>query len=574
MHYFTSSMHSVNALQRVLHSNSGLLAHCHRASLLLVACAVLLAACGTRSAAAPTARPAVPVSVAAQPLRDAVQPCSNGFVAHALDHRTTVAELPITQFAGNGAGLAIGDLNDDGLPEIVLANLDGPNTILWNQGQLRFRTERLEGSDSRAAAIVDVDGDGRLDIVFTRRHAGPLYLHNQDGTHFAATPFAVRVPVYSMNWGDLDGDNRLDFVGATYDAELEQTQGIQFFTNHDGGVYIYHQRGATFEHERLSDKAQALAIALPDLNGDGRPDVLVGNDFAMPDAAWQHADSGWQPTQPFATMTENTMGFDQGDVDNSGRLALFATDMKPLDQSITTLAKWLPMMQKMELPTSSTDPQRAENMLQAPDANGRYRNQGYARMIDATGWSWSGKFGDLDNDGFLDLYIVNGMISRGLFGHLPNDELVEPNQAFRNDGCGGFQRAPQWQLGATASGRGMSMADLDGDGDLDIVVNNLQSPAQLFENRLCGGTSLEVDLRWPASGNTRALGARAVLETSSGSYIRDVRAISGYLSGDSAQLHFGVPSGAQLQRLSILWPDGTQSAVAAPRARTRLLITR
>ena len=137
-----------------------------------------------------------------------------------------------------------------------------------------------------------------------------------------------------------------------------------------------------------------------------------------------------------------------------------------------------------------------------------------------------------------------------------------------------FAPAPEWGLGSTASGRGMSMADLDGDGDLDIVVNNLQSPAQLFENRLCGGAGLAVDLRWPGSQNTRAIGAQLALHTSAGTYYRDVRAGSGYLSGDPAQMHFGLPADAALQRLEIRWPDGRISSVDAPTAQTSLIITR
>ena len=120
----------------------------------------------------------------------------------------------------------------------------------------------------------------------------------------------------------------------------------------------------------------------------------------------------------------------------------------------------------------------------------------------------------------------------------------------------------------------MSMADLDNDGNLDIVVNNFMQPAELFENRLCGGSSLEVDLRWPASGNTYAIGAQLVLNTSTGTYRRDVRANSGYLSGDPSQVSFGFPTGAKLMRLDIMWPDGKVSTIAPLVPHQLLTVTR
>ena len=144
----------------------------------------------------------------------------------------------------------------------------------------------------------------------------------------------------------------------------------------------------------------------------------------------------------------------------------------------------------------------------------------------------------------------------------------------RNVGNGFFRPAPEWQLGSTASGRGMSMADLDGDGDLDIVVNNLRQPAQLFENRLCGGQSLLVDLRWPGSANTHAIGAELTLKTSNGTMTRDVRSGSGYLSGDPSRTHFGVPAGASTQSLEIRWPDGVLATVRDLQLNTLLTVTR
>jgi hypothetical protein len=160
------------------------------------------------------------------------------------------------------------------------------------------------------------------------------------------------------------------------------------------------------------------------------------------------------------------------------------------------------------------------------------------------------------------------------FPRLRNHELVEENQAFRNDGYGKFVRMPEWGLGSTRSGRGMSIADLNGDGRLDIVVNNVNGGVQLFENQLCGGSSLQVDLFWPASHNTRAIGSMLILSTDTANFYRDVKAASGYLSGDPARVHFGFPEDARLRQLQIRWPDGAISLVNAPISNSILEVTR
>ena len=539
---------------------------------------LLLAGCGgaTPGNTIPPA-PEIPVRVAAQALAQP-QACTGAFVPSALDYTTTSAGK-IAVYEANGAGLAIDDLDADGRLDIVMANLDGPNAILWNQGDFHFRREDLSFGKSRAAAIVDVDADGKPDIVFTRRFEKPAYLRNtgKPGAQrfTVGTLPGVNNPFYSMTWGDLDGDGALELIAGSYDTEMLKQAGPIFEQQGGGvGVFVYRRQGDTFEAQRLADAADALAIALPDLDGDGRADIVVGNDFNRPDYAWVQQNGGWRTVTPFGYTSENTMSLDVGDVDNNGRPEIFATDMKPADKDLATMARWLPMMKLMTKPLTSLDPQHVENTLQVSDGSGHWSNQGYERFVDSSGWSWSGKFGDLDNDGFLDIYVVNGMIAAGLFDHLPNHELVEPNMAFRNDGRGSFSIMSTWGLGSLSSGRGMSMADLNNDGKLDIVVNNLQSPAQVFENRLCGGAGLAVDLYWPASQNTRAIGAQLALHTSAGNYYRDVRAVSGYLSGDPARIHFGLPPDATVQRLEIRWPDGKVSNIASPAAQTSIIVTR
>ncbi|MCA9893312.1 MAG: CRTAC1 family protein [Anaerolineae bacterium] len=518
----------------------------------------------------------VPVTVEYISPPDTTLQCSGQFVAHTLDHVTTVPSgQDVRQFEANGSGLAINDLDNDGDLDVVLGNHAGMNTILWNEGDLDFRTERLDFGMSRGVNIIDIDADGWNDLFFTRIASAPNYYRNQgDGTFMLEVLPYIAEPLYSTSWADLDYDGDLDLVGGTYDAELLNTIGQEFMLSGRGGVYYYENDAGYFRPQRLAQEAQALALILADTNEDGRLDIVVGNDFAVPDYIWLNTENGWVSDEYFENTTYSTMSYDFGDLNNDGTTEFFSTDMKPYATDDTTTAAWQPLMDDMmDDPHPVGDPQVMQNVLQVTSADG-FLNRATGWGIDATGWSWSSKFGDLDQDGFLDLYIVNGFIEQTMFAHLPQHELVEENQAFRNRNGQGFQPMPGWGLASTYSGRAMSMADLDGDGDLDIVVNNLRGPAQLFENQLCSGRSLEVDLHWPNSENPSAIGSRVTLVTKTVDMQRMLRSSSGYLSGDPSRLHFGYPASTNLLTLEITWPDGAHSTIDLAGDEAMLVIRR
>ena len=528
-------------------------------------------------------------------------PCSGRFIRHVLPH-TTRANHPRQPFDSNGAGVALADLDGDRAVDIALAGLSAPLTVLWNTGAgLRFERMVVDAEQTRAVNAVDVDGDGFLDLVATRRDGQPLWLR---GTGPARTfapvedgRFTARFPIHTMAWADLDGDGDLDLVGGTYDEELDEIERRALFlsrmndTDPDTrtrlrGVYYYENLGSReernarnafqpdnllFQHLRLSGGAMALAIALPDLDGDGRRDIVVGNDYDVPDYVYLNRPRRWVPSAPFRQTTYNTMAFAEGDLDNDGRFELFAADMKPYAAGPEVDAAWAPV-----LPPDAAATDREQiyaNTLQVRGDDGSFENRASGAGVDATGWSWSAQFGDLDNDGDLDLYTVNGMVGEA-FGHLPGAELVEQNQALRNDGSGAFAPAPEWGLGAVESGRGMALADLDLDGDLDIVVNNFQAPAVLFENQVCGGASLQVDLAWSGSANPFAIGAQLRLTTDKAAYWRETRVGSGYLSSAPPRAHFGFPTGERPRSVSVLWPDGAESTVTRVMADALIAVQR
>ena len=509
-----------------------------------------------------------PVTITATPLNSRAA-CTGGFVAHTLDHITEPTSLPIGFYDSNGAGLAINDLDGDGLQDIVLANLAGDNSILWNRGGLRFEREALtSNTPTRAVALVDVDGDGFTDIVFTQQAAAPIFWRNQAGAGFEVELLrGVSYIGYTMNWLDADADGDLDLLTGSYDVENEKLLGQ---TAPLSGVIYYENRGDSFRSTRIADRSNTLAI-YTSLNASGAYEVIIGNDFAVEDRYFTFEDGEWQASEPLSVMPHSTMSYDSADLNNNGRLEVFAADMKPYAEDAATMAQWQPIMDMMmAMPHVEGDPQIMENVLYAFDQRGAPSNIAPAYQLDGTGWTWSAQFGDLDNDGFQDLYVVNGMISREMFSHLPDGELVEENQVYRNLAGAGFARQPGWGLNDRASGRGMSLADLDLDGDLDVVVNNLGSEARLFENRLCAGAALEVDLRWNGAG----IGAQLILHTDMGDYRRDITALSGYLSGDSSRVHFGFPSDAALESLSIIWNGGEYSRVNELRANTLLTVAR
>ncbi|MYC93829.1 MAG: CRTAC1 family protein [Caldilineaceae bacterium SB0661_bin_32] len=526
-----------------------------------------------------TAGPAVNVSVQAHEVSP--HPCENRFVAHTLDHITTIAGEVIRTYDSNGAGLAVNDLDRDGDLDLVLANLAGPNAILWNQGDFEFLKQAFPHGQSRGVSIVDIDGDGWLDIAFAHRVTRPLVWMN-DGHSLGAGGaagesservvkripgftrvdwFAAPQKAYTLSWADLDGDIDLDFVLATYQTEYTRVDPHDLA---NGGVVYYENTGEDFVPTHLATYSQALALLLIDLNQDGRLDIWAGHDFLMPDQVWLWSPQGWMETETFTETAQNTMSFAVADIDNDGRDELFSADMKPYPETPEVMAAWSPLMEMMADADIAGDQQIIENVLQVPSAAGGYNNEAASRGLEASGWSWSAQFGDLDQDGFVDLYVVNGMAAEEMFGHLPGAELVEENLAYRNDGKGYFQPVPSWGLNTTEGGRSMAMADLDNDGDLDVVVNNLLAPSMIYENRLCGGNSLTVDLAWPGSMNTRAIGAHLKLHTTAGNQVRTLRSNSGYLTGEPAQAHFGFPAGSTPLLLEIRWPDGAGSNLVVP----------
>ncbi len=560
-----------------------------RPVLLVVALLVLAAACsgGTNLADAARAQTLasrtgasesgdVAVTSNAEPFGDDVS-CSGGFVPHDLDHITRGPGDTASTFDGTGAGVAAEDLDADGDIDIVLANLFGETTAHYNDGTGVFTAQPLVEGRFRQVTTVDVEGDGDTDIVLSTGLGSPYMLENTSDGFVRGTLDGVSSIAYSLGWSDLGGDGDLDLVTGSYNAELTQVRNTPVLGT-DAGVIINERDGDAYTATRVAAVAQTLSIRIVDINNDGLPDIIAGNDLATPDGIWLDNDGGWLPVDSFATTSFSTMSIDAGDVDNDGDFDLFSTDMKPMDDSPETRNRYVEVVEDMQAMPVPDDVQTPENVL-LTGTDGAFTNTAPSLGISATGWSWSGLFGDLDDDGLLDLYVVNGMRSDLLFDFLPNEELVEPNQVFRNGGAV-MAPMPEWGLADEAGGRGQAMADLDGDGDLDIIVNNLGSSSRWFENQVCGGSSIIVDLEWSGSANTNALGAivRVAADVPGADaplvQSRSIDSNRGYLSSSPAVAHMGLGATTDPVTVLIEWPDGLTSLIENVEPDSRLTVDR
>jgi len=517
--------------------------------------------------------------------------CRGTFVAHDLDHTTSSSNSVATMLDGTGSGVSVADLDGDGDHDIVLGTINGANSILWNTGELTFDRTEVGRGRYRQISTVDLEGDGDRDIVVTTAIGSPFVFRNggaADGDRADAGPYPsftqevltdIKAASFSLGWGDLEGDGDLDIVTGSYNAELTANRDPEAMRGVNVGAVVHINDDGEYQPYLLSKAAQALVAQFGDLDSDGDTDVFVGNDLNTPDGIWLYEDGELiRSDNLLPTTTLSTMSLDIADVDNDGTSELFATDMMPMDDSEETRLKWEPVMGDIEAATMD-DVQRPQNAFQTRtgSSNDTFTDTAPALGLEATGWSWSGLFGDLDNDGALDLHVVNGMEAKGMFDHLPGSRLVEPNQAFRNTGDG-FSPASEWGLDSTAGGRGSAMADFDSDGDLDIVVNNFNAPSQLFENQLCTGASLEIDLDWIGTANVDAIGSTVSVTSNGVTQQRAISATRGYLSGGPPTVHFGLGEldpGAEVA-VEVRWPDGETSTIdkLAPEAAGMLSVDR
>ncbi|MFT7463729.1 MAG: hypothetical protein ACI9EF_002076, partial [Pseudohongiellaceae bacterium] len=364
-------------------------------------------------------------------------------------------------------------------------------------------------------------------------------------------------------------DGRVLMVSAGQYDHLYRNDGA----TSDGGVSF----SDVTEAAGIDGNQFGLSVTWWDPDADGWPDLYVANDFFGPDRLWHNNGNGTfvdiagevLPHTPWFSM-----GSDAGDIDNDGWLDYIASDMAGTshEKRHTAMGEVDEVRWFLEAPETR---QRMSNALYLNSGGGRFREGARMAGLAASNWTWSTVFGDLDEDGWLDLYVSNGM-TRDFFdsdmrqtafkNSNPNNAvpdfwvdqevLAERNMAFRNGGELQFvDEAASWGLDHLGASFGATLDDLDGDGDLDVVSNDFAEQAGVYENRSSDSHRVVVELRGQAK-NSRGLGAIVRLHSDAGGQTRLITPVRGFMAGTSARAHFGLGSSTRVKRLVIEWPGG------------------
>ena len=507
----------------------------------------------------------------------------------------------------NGGGVAAGDLNNDSLPDLILTGNQVKTKVYLNKGNFKFEdiTQKtgIDNGDgwTTGVTLADVNGDGWLDVYLCKAGLNPdlrqnrLFI-NQGNLLFeeAATAYKLNNDQCSIhaNFFDYDNDGDLDAYLLNHPDDFSLTTELFAYgdtSRHNNGAdRLMRNDGNTFtditrQAGILSNFAYGLSVSTSDVNNDGYLDIFVGNDYFSDDLLYINDPSGVfseQSGKYLRKISLFTMGSDFADLNNDGLPELMTVDMMPEDHfRIKNNLLNIPQVAYNIVHKSFGNKQYMRNMLHMANPSGAYSEVSQYAGVARTDWSWSVLLQDFDNDGWNDIHITNGtkrdlhdldfmqimekVDSENGFRH-SEQELIEkmpstllPNYMYRNKGNMQFEDiTKQWGIYARTATGGSAFADFDRDGDLDLVLNNADTTAFVYENRHAqqpNANWLQIKLQGTGK-NLCGIGARATIYYNNGKrQTKELSTTHGYQSTSQYLLHFGLGNAQKVDSLEILW---------------------